>query len=93
MKNPQSEVNEKVLERIYKLVDVEFRRASNIHPKFNTPHEGFYIIHEEYDELDDEVKKLKSGNDWTPDLVCEAIQLSAMCIRFLHDCCRLERDL
>ncbi len=91
MKIPNADINEEVLKLILEKVETEFRRASSVYPRFNSAHEGYCIILEECDELFDEVKKLKGVDDWTPFLLSEAVQLTSMGIRFIHDCCRLER--
>jgi hypothetical protein len=66
------------LERVYE----EFTRATSIHGKFNSAHEGFAVLKEEVDELWDEVKR----RDKIPDhLRKEAVQVAAMALRFLVD--------
>ena len=62
----------------------EFRRASNLHPKFNSAHEGYAVILEEVDELKAEVWKRHHD----PELMRkEAVQVAAMALRFLVDVC------
>ena len=51
--------------------------------KFNSTHEGYAVIHEELDELWDEVKT-QSGGDKAK-LKKEAVQVAAMAIRFIQD--------
>ena len=61
----------------------EYLRASKKFPKFNSRHEGYAVIKEEVDELWDAIK----GN-YSSDLVEEeAVQVGAMALRFLIDCC------
>jgi hypothetical protein len=60
----------------------EFARATSIHGKFNSAHEGFAVLKEEIDELWEEVKR----RDRLPDhLRKEAVQVGAMALRFLVD--------
>lgn len=62
----------------------ELHSAIRKHPVFNSPHEGWAVIKEEEEELWDEVKRRDI------DVVAmrkEAIQVAAMAIRFLTDCC------
>lgn len=63
----------------------EFRRASSIHPPFNSAHEGYAVLLEEVEELWDEVKKSPKNRD-IPKMREEAIQVAAMALRFVHDC-------
>lgn len=63
---------------------VEVKRARDIYPKFNSTHEGYAILQEEVDELWDEIKQKKSD---ILKLRNEAIQVGAMAIRFIQDCC------
>lgn len=53
-------------------------------PKFNSPHEGWAVLREEVDELWDEVKT-KGATQYR--MAMEAIQVAAMAMRFVHDCC------
>ena len=58
----------------------ELEKASAKYPSFRSYHEGYAIIKEELDELWIEIKK--KDKDKVRE---EAIQLSAMCLRFLQD--------
>jgi hypothetical protein len=63
----------------------EYYRATNMNGAFNSPHEGFAVIHEEFDELKAEVWK----NGATRDINLmrkEAMQVAAMAFRFMVDC-------
>ena len=55
---------------------------------FNSSHEGFAVLHEEFDELKAEVwanpKKRKNRN---VKMRAEAVQVAAMALGFLTDCC------
>ena len=66
------------------LIVEELIKARNNNPKFNSTHEGFAVLMEEVDELWEEVKqKHQIGIK----MQIEAIQVGAMAIRFLTDCC------
>jgi len=70
--------------RALKLVLTELLGASKKHRGFSSPHEGAYIIEEEFDELKDEIRKLKSFSDRrTTEHVKEAIQVAAMALRYV----------
>lgn len=58
----------------------EVERATRKFPPFNSAHEGFAVLHEEVDELWDEVKANQPGRQRE-----EAIQVGAMAVRFLMD--------
>ena len=64
----------------------EYCNAIEKYPAFHSRHEGYAVIKEELDELWDEVKK--KPNVVNKDLMRkEAIQVSAMAIRFITDIC------
>ena len=69
-------------------IDMEFKRAVSLHPKFNSRHEGYAILLEEVDELWEEIKKNHSKR---PEAKAaqrkEAVQVGAMSMRFIYDCC------
>ena len=59
---------------------------------FNTPHEGYAVILEELDELWDAIKIKQGGKDEKGRTRIEAIreesiQVAAMALRMLVDCC------
>ena len=62
----------------------EFQRAAELHPKFNSAHEGYAVILEEMDELKAEVWKRHHDMDA---MRKEAVQVAAMALRFLADVC------
>ena len=67
----------------------EYHRASKVFPAFHSPHEGFGVIKEEYDELWDEIKKTgyMITDEEKEKMKHEAIQLGAMALRFILDIC------
>ena len=66
----------------------EWLQASLTHGAFNSSHEGFAVLHEEFDELKAEVWKNGAKHPDRNDLMRkEAIQVAAMALRFLTDCC------
>ncbi len=46
-------------EEIKKLIAQEKQRANEIHGDFNSPHEGYAVLLEEYEEAADELRKLE----------------------------------
>ena len=72
--------------RILEDIREEYKSASNRYPPFNSAHEGYAVILEEMDELWLEVKKSPKKRE--PDKMREeAVQVAAMALRFLVDCC------
>lgn len=73
------------LEAMYKdRIDSELYFARQKFPDFRSAHEGFAVLLEEVNELWDVVRS-KHG---TPvEIKHEAIQVAAMALRFLTDCC------
>jgi len=68
--------------RVYIEIDEELERAVNNFPKFRSMHEGYAILLEGVDELWDSIKKNQPIKARV-----EAIQVAAMAIRFINDCC------
>ena len=69
-----------------KLIDAEFCRAIEKHGPMKSAHEGYAVILEEMDELWGEIKKKEQN----PKLIKkETLQIGAMVLRFLVDCCKL----
>lgn len=66
----------------------ELERAMSLHPPYHSPHEGFGVIHEEFDELWEEIKKHDKCDVARENMKEEAVQLATVAIRFLIDCCR-----
>ena len=67
---------------IEKIIE-EYGRAANKFGSFASTHEGYAVLLEEVDELWDEVK----CNGSKENLRREAVQVAAMGLRFLVDCC------
>jgi hypothetical protein len=67
-----------------KLVLDELERATDEHGPFASAHEAASVIREEYEELWDEVK---AGNSASDRAASEAVQLTAMGLRYLIDLC------
>jgi len=66
----------------------EHEKAVSTHPPFHSRHEGYAILQEEVDELWDLIKINHTKNpDCRKDMKKEAIQVAAMSIRFIEDCC------
>ena len=65
------------------LIVCEYKYAAKRFGKFNSAHEGYAVLKEEVDELWDVIKK----NGTPIERKNEAIQVGAMAIRFLIDCC------
>ena len=69
------------------LVLNELDSALEKFPTFNSSHEGYAVILEEMDELWDEIKYNKNPQSIIKQKK-EAMQVGAMAIRFLMDCCK-----
>jgi hypothetical protein len=69
---------------LFNAVYQEFMRARQLHKQFNSPHEGYAVILEEFDELWAEIKK---GGDLRSAEIMrkEAVQVAAMAVRFIYD--------
>ena len=77
------------LDEAMEIVRRELNVATAIHGPFRSWHDGGGIIKEEYDELWDAIRKVKSFDDQSSVVVLtkEAKQLAAMAVRFLVDLC------
>lgn len=65
-----------------RLIAIELDRARGKFGPFASAHEGFSVLHEEVDELWDEVKSKRKSRG---NLATEATQVGAMAARFLVD--------
>lgn len=84
--------NQEILNYIeaFKAVNEEVKMATANWPLFNSAHEAFSVLHEEFDELKAHVwTKQKNRNLHMMRL--EAIQVAAMAIRFAAEVCDEER--
>ena len=68
-------------------VDDELQSARAHFPPFHSAHEGFAVLLEECDELRAEVWKSPRKRDVAA-MRREAIQVAAMAVRFIEDCCQ-----
>lgn len=84
-------VYEKDTKLVLKEVQAEVKRATVDlgFPKFNSAHEGFAILHEEFDELKEHVWTNQKKRDIAA-MRKEAIQVAAMAVRFVMDTCNEE---
>jgi hypothetical protein len=74
------------VEQIFKDVENELIRANKKFPNFHSPHEGYGVIKEEFEELWDQIKinKTCTGNRLMRN---EAIQVAAMAVKFIDNLC------
>ncbi len=78
--------------QVAKIVDevvAELERATALHGPMSSPHEGYAVLQEEVNELWEEVKANIRDDDT---MRAEAIQVAAMAIRFILDCCTDEEE-
>lgn len=69
---------------------MEANRATELFAPFNSAHEGFAVLNEEFDELKAHVWTNQKRRDLDA-MRKEAIQVAAMAIRFVHDIHNCER--
>lgn len=82
---------EPVIDKMLTEMKIELMAAMEKFPKFNSAHEGFAVLKEEVDELWDEVKTNQSMRN-PNHMQKEALQVSAMGLRFAIDvCCPYEK--
>lgn len=79
------------LDRARALIDEELSRATAKFGPFLTPEEGWAVLEEEIDELWDEIKTKEDAHadgfyGRNAAIVCEAVQVGAMALRYLRDC-------
>lgn len=71
-------------EDIFRLVNNELNETDIDKPKFNSIHEGYAVLKEEFDELWDEIKASKDF-EANRMMVNEAVQVAAMAIKFIDN--------
>ena len=64
----------------------ELDRVSALFSAFKSPHKGFAVLLEEVDELWAEVKRSPTTQNMKQ-MRTEAVQVAAMALRFIRDCC------
>lgn len=74
------------LDRIYEDVQEELLTALDNHPPFNSAHEGFAVLMEEFEELKVEVFMKEKFRD-NEAMRNEAVQVAAMAMRFIIEVC------
>lgn len=82
---PDNDVERAALE-----VCKEAERARELWPPFNSAHEGFAVLAEEFDELKAHVWKNQKKRD-LKEMRKEAIQVAAMALRFATEVCDEDR--
>jgi gluconate kinase len=84
----ENKINEDIVRNIVADIHLEFKSATSKHPKFNSRHEGYAILDEERFELWLEVMKNHVRDpESKKKMRKEAIQVAAMAMRFIYDCC------
>lgn len=76
------------LAQIIKEITEEYLRASRLFSEFHNAHEGYAVLLEEVDELWSSIKlnqRIPYRNERIRE---EAIQVCAMSLRLIWDCCR-----
>ena len=76
------------LPKIMKEVEHEYLKASELYNTFNSAHEGYAILLEEVDELWYNIKLNQRIPYRNKRIREEAIQVCAMALRLIWDCCR-----
>jgi Holliday junction resolvase RusA-like endonuclease len=79
-----TEQEEKYATKVVFDVMNELESATKENGSFNSAHEGYAVIEEEFDELKQEVFKKASRRD-LDNMEKEAVQVAAMAMRFLID--------
>lgn len=83
---------EDLAEDLQKEILQEWQYARSKFGPFHSSHEGFAVLHEEFDELKDEVWSNETKNpERNQRMREEAIQVAAMALRFLTDVCHKEQ--
>lgn len=79
-----------MLELTLKEVQAEVIVAQDNWPAFNSAHEGFGVLHEEFDELKAHIWTKQKNRNLTA-MRIEALQVAAMAVRFAMEVCTEER--
>lgn len=79
-----------VLEQVGEAITDELLQAISKWPPFNSAHEAFAVLHEEFDELKAHVWMNQKKRDLDA-MKKEAIQVAAMAVRFASEVCDEER--
>lgn len=75
------------LEMVISWIRTEYKHATERFGKFHNAHEGYAVLLEEVDELWENVKLNQSHTGRDIKIMNEAIQVAAMAIRIIMDCC------
>jgi len=79
------------LKKIFDEVFNEVIDAQSKWDQFNSLHEAYAVVLEEVDELWEEVKRSQKNQEHVELARREAIQVAAMAIRLIFDCCEKEK--
>jgi len=88
----KEKLNDELLFHILGLVEVELCKATENYDTFHNYHEGYAVLKEEVDELWDAIKLKQIDTERNSKVKKEAIQVCAMAIRILHDCCKFSKS-
>lgn len=75
------------MDKILDAIKREAVQAAKIWAPFSSLHEAYAVLLEEVEELWDEVKRSQKDPDRIPYVKKEAIQVAAMAMRMIYDCC------
>lgn len=78
------------LQEILEVITAEFFKATKKFGSFHNAHEGYAVLLEEVDELWENIKLNQKTENRIELIKEEAIQVSAMAIRIIFDCCKKE---
>jgi chromosome condensin MukBEF complex kleisin-like MukF subunit len=80
------------LEEIYREIRDELKNATSKFGSFHNAHEAYAVLLEEVDELWDNIKLNQRTENRTELIKEEAIQVAAMAIRLIYDCCNNKKE-
>ena len=69
------------LSELFQKVFIEIDNAGKVHDGFNSTHEWYGVLKEEFDELWDEIKRNKNCYELSFAMEKEAIQVAAMALK------------